>query len=123
VEVDLSQTPDMVPTAAAVALFCPGATVIRKVAHLRFKESDRLRAISTEWRKLGADVEELPDGLVIKGGRPLHGALVSPHGDHRIAMSLAAASLRIPGVRIAEPEVVEKSFPSFWRLWAGAPRL
>ena len=81
--------PDMVPTLAALALFAKGKTVIRNVAHLRHKESDRLQALREEWTRLGARIEELPDGLIIEGSVPLNGALCDPHNDHRLAMSLA----------------------------------
>ena len=68
IKVDLNDMPDMVPTLALTALFAPGRTVIINVANLRYKESDRLRAITTELRKIGARAEELPDGLIIEGG-------------------------------------------------------
>jgi len=116
-ELDMADIPDMVPTMAAIALFLEGTTVIRNVAHLRIKESDRLRAIFTEWRKLGARVEELPDGLVIHGGKRLCGALLDPHNDHRLAMSMAVIGLNVPGITVTNSQCVEKSFPGFWPLW------
>jgi 3-phosphoshikimate 1-carboxyvinyltransferase len=118
VDVDMGDMPDMVPTLAAVALFCEGRTVIRNVPHLRVKESDRLAAVSEAWRRMGARVEEQADGLVIHGGHPLRGAEVDPHDDHRMAMSLAVAGLRVPGLRIRNKACVKKSFPDFWNLWA-----
>ncbi|MBW2017867.1 MAG: 3-phosphoshikimate 1-carboxyvinyltransferase [Deltaproteobacteria bacterium] len=117
VDVDMSLMPDMVPTLAAVGLFAEGKTVIRNVAHLRLKESDRLGSIAQEWRKLGANVEELPDGLIIKGGHRLEGNIVDPQNDHRIAMSLAVVGLRVPGVLITNETCVNKSFPNFWEYW------
>ncbi|MEW6668192.1 MAG: 3-phosphoshikimate 1-carboxyvinyltransferase [Thermodesulfobacteriota bacterium] len=117
IEVDMQDMPDMVPGLAAMALFADGRTLIRNVAHLRHKESDRLRAVAQEFRKLGGAVEVLPDGLIIQGGRTLRGAVVDPHNDHRIAMSLAVVGLRVPGVRILDEGCVEKSFPGFWDLW------
>jgi 3-phosphoshikimate 1-carboxyvinyltransferase len=117
VEVDMSDLPDMVPTLAAVALFAGGRTVIRNVAHLRHKESDRLHAVASEWGRIGADIEELPDGLVIHGGRPLSPAVMDPHNDHRLAMSLAIVALRVPHIRIMDKDCVKKSFPTFWNLW------
>lgn len=117
VEADMGSMPDMVPTLAAVALFAEGKTVIRNVSHLRYKESDRLSDTAHEWRSLGARIEELEDGLVIHGGRSLTGAVVDPHNDHRLAMSLSIIGLKTGGVRIRDEGCVEKSFPSFWKLW------
>jgi 3-phosphoshikimate 1-carboxyvinyltransferase len=119
IEVDMGAMPDMVPTLAAMALFARGKTTIRNVSHLRFKESDRLAAIATEWRRLGGRIEELADGLVIHGGGPLSGTIVDSHEDHRIAMSLAVVGLRIPEVSIRGEGCVNKSFPGFWDLWYG----
>ncbi len=116
-EVDMGAMPDMVPTLAAVALFARGKTTIYNVAHLRLKESDRLSAVTKEWRKLGGRVEELEDALVIHGGEPLHGTEVETYEDHRIAMSLAVVGLRVPDIRIQNPGCVNKSFPRFWDLW------
>jgi len=117
VDVDMGAMPDMVPTLAAVALFAEGKTTIRNVGHLRFKESDRLNAVTVEWRKLGGRVEEFEDSLVVHGGERLYGAEVDPHDDHRLAMSLAVVGLKVPGVHIQNPACVNKSFPQFWDLW------
>jgi 3-phosphoshikimate 1-carboxyvinyltransferase len=117
VEVDMGAMPDMVPTLAAVALFADGKTHIRNVSHLRHKESDRLKAIAFEWRRIGGQVEELDDGIIIYGRRRLLGAVVDPHNDHRIAMSLAVAGLKTPRIRINNDDCVNKSFPEFWQLW------
>ncbi len=119
VEVDMGAMPDMVPTLAAMALFANGRTTIRNVSHLRIKESNRLRAIATEWARLGGRVEALEDGLIIHGGRPVSGAVVDSHEDHRIAMSLSVVGLRVPGIKIRGPGCVNKSFPGFWDLWYG----
>ncbi len=117
IEADMSAMPDMVPTLAALALFAQGKTIIRNVAHLRLKESDRLHCLWEEWTRLGARIEELPDGLTIEGSVSLTGALCDPHNDHRLAMSLAVIGLRVPGIRIRQPECVSKSFPLFWDYW------
>jgi 3-phosphoshikimate 1-carboxyvinyltransferase len=117
IEADMSAMPDMVPTLAALALFAKGRTVIRNVAHLRHKESDRLEALREEWTRLGARIEELPDGLIVEGLVPLNGALCDPHNDHRLAMSLALVGLRVPGIKIQNETCVRKSFPNFWALW------
>lgn len=118
VEADLSAMPDQVPTLAALAPFAHGTTRIENVAHLRIKESDRLRAMTRELRRLGAEVDEFDDGLVIPGiwadgGSPAEAVEVETWGDHRIAMSLALVGLR-RGVGIRNPGVVAKSYPSFW---------
>jgi len=120
VKADLSGMPDQVPTLAALAPFAQGETLIHNVAHLRIKESDRLEAMATELKKLGADVREGRDSLWIpglwSGGEPpVEAVHVDPRGDHRIAMSLALAGLRRPGVVVDHPEVVGKSYPGFWR--------
>lgn len=112
--------PDQVPTLAALAPFAHGRTSIRNVAHLRHKESDRLDAMCRELKRLGADVEERDDGLLINGtwaeqAPPDTNVRVRTYGDHRIAMSLALVGLRRPGVEISEPDVVTKSYPDFWR--------
>ena len=117
IDVDMGSLPDMVPTLAAVALFADGKTAIRNVSHLRHKESDRLRAIALEWNKLGGRVEEMDDGINIYGDRRLSGAVVDPHNDHRLAMSLAVIGLKVPGLTIKNETCVDKSFPQFWDLW------
>lgn len=117
IEADLGAMPDMVPTLAAIALFAEGKTSIRNVSHLRYKESDRLRSVALEWNRLGGRVEELADGLIIHGGSPLSGAIVDPHDDHRLAMSLSVVGLKIPGITVREEGCVQKSFPQFWELW------
>jgi 3-phosphoshikimate 1-carboxyvinyltransferase len=124
VEVDLSAMPDQVPTLAALAPFAHGVTRIRNVAHLRLKESDRLSAMASELRRLGAQVDEGADRLDIAGSwhetPPPEGPVtVDAHGDHRIAMSLALVGLRRPGVVVATPQVVAKSYPDFWKDFLG----
>lgn len=116
-DLDMSAMPDMVPTLAAIALFAQGRTVIRNVAHLRIKESDRIASVVKEWKSMGAQIEEQPDGLIIQGSTPLSGAEVDPHNDHRLAMSLAVIGLRVPSVMIQNEICVAKSFPNFWELW------
>jgi 3-phosphoshikimate 1-carboxyvinyltransferase len=120
VEVDFSDMPDQVPTLAALAPFAVGTTTIENVPHLRIKESDRLAAMSTELRRLGADLDELPAGLEVRGSWaersvPSAETEVETYGDHRIAMSLAICGLRRPGLVVRQPEVVAKSYPAFWR--------
>jgi len=126
VDADLSAMPDQVPTLAALAPFAAGTTRIRNVPHLRIKESDRLAAMAGELTRVGAEVEELEDGLVIPGvwaegvpGAPGEAFRVDSHGDHRIAMAMALVGLGRAGVAVREPGVVGKSYPGFWGDLAG----
>ena len=118
VEVDMSDMPDLVPTLAVVAAFARGATVIRNVAHLKDKESDRLAVTAGALSRMGITAVGDNTGLTIIGGRP-SGADIDPHDDHRIAMSFAVAGLVTPGVRIADEQCVAKSFPDFWTVFEG----
>lgn len=113
VEVDMNAISDTVQTLAAVALFAEGPTTVTRVGHIRHKETDRIAALATELRKLGAEVDELPDGLTIRPGA-LHGATIDTYDDHRMAMSLALAGLRIPGVVIRDPDCTSKTYPGFF---------
>jgi 3-phosphoshikimate 1-carboxyvinyltransferase len=111
---DMNDISDTVMTLAAVACFAEGPTTIRNVAHIRHKETDRIAALATELRRLGAGVDEFADGLTITPN-PLHGAEVETYNDHRMAMSLALIGLRVPGVVIKNPGCVAKTYPEFFR--------
>ncbi len=113
VDVDMNAISDTVQTLAAVALFAEGPTVIRGVAHIRHKETDRIAALATELRKLGAEVTERSDGLHIQP-RPLAGAAIDTYDDHRMAMSLALVGLKTPGVFINNPGCTAKTYPRFF---------
>ncbi len=113
VELEMNAISDTVQTLAAVALFASGPTDIRGVAHIRHKETDRIAALATELRKLGAEVTERPDGLRIQPGS-LHGETIDTYADHRMAMSMALAGLRIPGVVINAPGCTAKTYPRFF---------
>lgn len=114
--IDVSQCPDLVPILAVLASLSEGRTEIINAARLRIKESDRLKAITTELKKLGADIEEVGDGLVINGKESLQGGTVESWNDHRIAMALAIASIRCEKEVIIEgSKAVEKSYPNFWQ--------
>lgn len=122
VDVDMNAISDTVQTLSAVALFADGPTTIRGVGHIRHKETDRISALATELRKLGATVDERPDGLAIVPGQ-LHAAGIDTYDDHRMAMSLALVGLRVPGVTIHDPGCVSKTYPDFFRdLAALGPR-
>ncbi|QTA87087.1 3-phosphoshikimate 1-carboxyvinyltransferase [Desulfonema magnum] len=115
-EVDMADMPDMVPTLAVVAAFAEGTTVIKNVAHLKAKESDRLTSVATELSKMGIQATCTDTGLIIRGGNP-HGAEIDTYNDHRIAMCFAVAGLSVPGVFIRDEKCVEKSFPNFWEVF------
>jgi 3-phosphoshikimate 1-carboxyvinyltransferase len=116
IEADMADMPDQVPTLAVVAAFAKGTTVIKNVAHLRSKESDRLTATVTELNKMGIKAACTEKALLVKGGKP-KGSLVDTYNDHRIAMSFAIAGLNLPGVFIRNEDCVEKSFPTFWQVF------
>jgi 3-phosphoshikimate 1-carboxyvinyltransferase len=113
VSVDMNAISDTVQTLAAVALYADGPTTITGVPHIRYKETDRIGDLARELRKLGAEVQELPDGLRIVPG-PLRAAAVDTYNDHRMAMSLALVGLRTPGVVICNPQCTEKTYPRFF---------
>jgi 3-phosphoshikimate 1-carboxyvinyltransferase len=113
--IDASQCPDLVPILAVLGALSEGRTEIVNAHRLRFKESDRLKAISSELGKLGACIMEKQDGLLIDGRKSLRGGRVDSWNDHRIAMALAIAATRCEGqVTISNATSVEKSYPDFW---------
>jgi 3-phosphoshikimate 1-carboxyvinyltransferase len=113
IDLDMRQISDTVPTLAVVALFAQGPTTIRGVEHIRHKESNRIGDLARELRKLGAIVHERQDGLQIVPGK-LHGNTLQTYDDHRMAMSLSLAGLRIPGVTILDPGCTSKTYPDFF---------
>ncbi len=169
IEINMADCPDIVPTVAVLASFAYGETKISGVEHLRIKESDRLSALSQELKKVGVEVQELEDGLIIKGlnpQKPISQAQMisqeltekqteeqeinaetniaenstsnmelkdetkeigldfsnkefsfNTHNDHRLAMSLALFQVAGAKVQFDNPNVVEKSFPDFWKVW------
>ena len=107
---------DEIPVIAVAACAAKGTTIIKDAAELRVKETDRIRNLAGELSKLGADVEEMPDGMVVHGKAKLHGATCSSHHDHRLAMALAIAGLIAEGQTLIEhAEVAGISYPSFWQ--------
>jgi 3-phosphoshikimate 1-carboxyvinyltransferase len=113
VDVAMNAMPDMVATLAAIAPFASSPTRIRKVEFIRHHESDRIRSICAELRRLGASVTDLEDGLEIRPST-LHPASIETYDDHRIAMAFAVVGLKIPGVKIQNPACVSKTFPNFF---------
>ncbi len=107
---------DELPTIAMMACFAEGTTVIRDAAELKVKESNRIAIMVENLRAMGADVEETDDGMIIHGGKPLHGAVVDSHKDHRIAMTFAIAALAADGeTEILDADCVDISYPSFYK--------
>lgn len=114
---------DELPVLALAATQAEGETVIRDAAELRVKESDRIAATAEGLRTLGAEVEELPDGLRVRGPTPLRGGRCSARGDHRMAMTLAVAGLLSRDEVVVEgAESVAISYPGFWPEVAGLLR-
>ena len=118
ITVDMADMPDMVPTLAVVASFAKGTTVIKNVAHLKAKESDRLGSVVQELSKIGIQASCSHTGMMIKGGTP-RVSEIETYGDHRMAMSFALVGLKIPGIVIRDEKCVEKSFPDFWNVFQG----
>ncbi|HEX8252608.1 MAG TPA: 3-phosphoshikimate 1-carboxyvinyltransferase [Thermoanaerobaculia bacterium] len=112
---DCNETPDIVPTLAAIAPLASSPVEIVNVANLRVKESDRLATVTSELRRLGATVEERPDSLLIQPGWSDTPANIETHNDHRIAMAFAIAGLGRGNVSIEKEQVVTKSYPRFWK--------
>jgi 3-phosphoshikimate 1-carboxyvinyltransferase len=98
---DLNDMPDMVPTLAVLSAFRKGQTIIDKVAHLRIKESNRLAALVAELNRTGIEAQEMPEGLVIQGGK-MRPAKIETYNDHRMAMSFAIAGLVVRGIEISD---------------------
>ncbi|HEX8237603.1 MAG TPA: 3-phosphoshikimate 1-carboxyvinyltransferase [Abditibacteriaceae bacterium] len=106
---------DELPVLALLATQCQGTTVIRDAQEMRVKESDRIAVVTQELTKLGANIEERPDGMLIHGPTELKGATVtSPLGDHRVAMTLCVAGLIAEGETVVEnAQAMASSFPNF----------
>lgn len=114
-EIDVSDTPDLVPALAVAAAAHDGVTSITGAARLRIKESDRLRAVTEMLKNLGGDVDELDDGLIIRGGSRFTGGTVDGCNDHRIVMAAAiAATIAEDPVTITDAQAVNKSYPAFF---------
>ena len=111
----MSNMPDTAQTLAVIAAVAKGTTTITGLSTLRVKETDRIAALHTELSKLGIQSEPGPDYLVVHGGEP-HAASIATYEDHRMAMSFAVLGSRVSGLVIQEPQVVDKSFPTFWRV-------
>lgn len=122
VDVSMADFSDLVPTVAVVAACATSPTTIHGVGFIRAKESDRLGDLAAELAKCGIAAEVLDDGLRVTPGVG-NEAIVDPHHDHRLAMSLALLGLRIDGVMVADPDVVSKSWPRYWTAMSDIARL
>jgi 3-phosphoshikimate 1-carboxyvinyltransferase len=116
-EIDMNRTPDALPAMAVTACFAEGETRLVNVPQAREKETDRIACMAAELSKIGADVEELPDGLIIRGhadGRNLTAVPISGHGDHRIVMAMALAGMALEGkMTIDTAEAMNVTFPEY----------
>jgi len=115
ITIDMNDAPDSVPALAVVSLFANGKTLIKNIENLRYKESDRIQALANELSKLGARVRTGKDFIEINPIKNYNSAVIETYNDHRIAMSFAIAQLKIPEIKIKNPECVKKSFPDFWQ--------
>jgi 3-phosphoshikimate 1-carboxyvinyltransferase len=123
IDMDLNHIPDAAMTAAVMALFADGPSTLRNIASWRVKETDRLAAMATELRKLGAQVEEGPDFLKVFPPRQVAaGAAIDTYDDHRMAMSFSLAALAGVPVRINDPHCVAKTFPGYFDAFASIVR-
>ncbi|HCL55753.1 MAG TPA: 3-phosphoshikimate 1-carboxyvinyltransferase [Spirochaetia bacterium] len=119
ISTDMNAIPDTVQTLAVLSLFAGSHTMIKNVANLRIKETDRLSALENELSKIGAKIICGKDFIQIIPSPDFlyYPTEVETYHDHRMAMSFALALPRIPGLKIKNPEVVSKSFPEFWKIW------
>lgn len=115
IDIDVSQCPDLVPILGVAASLAEGTTKILNGKRVRIKESDRLFATASELNKIGGNITELEDGLVIEGISNFKGGEVDSHNDHRMVMALAMAATRAKGnIIINDPMAIEKSYPNFF---------
>ena len=116
--IDFSQSPDLGPALTVLASLSSGRSEFINAGRLRIKECDRITCMREELEKMGAKIIEHEDGMTIYGVNRLHGAIVDSHNDHRVAMSLAMASLKCDGeIKILNAGSVSKSYPNFWQVF------
>ena len=117
VDADLHAVGELTPVVAALAALADSPSQLRGVAHLRGHETDRLAALARELGRLGGDVTETEDGLIIRP-KPLQGGLFATYDDHRLATAAAVIGLRVPGVLVENVQTTEKTLPGFTELWS-----
>ncbi len=106
---------DEIPVIAVMAALADGTTVIKDAGELRVKESDRIAVVTENLKAMGADIQATPDGMIIRGGRPLHGCLIQTHMDHRIAMAFTVAGMCADGeTTFSDARCVDISYPEFF---------
>ena len=113
IDIDMNDISDLVQTLGAIAPFASSPVTIRNVEHIRYKETDRIRAVVTELRRLGVKVEEFADRLKIEPG-PITPAAIETYHDHRMAMAFAVTGLKVPGIVIKDPGCTAKTFPDYF---------
>jgi 3-phosphoshikimate 1-carboxyvinyltransferase len=113
IDIDMNDISDLVQTLGAIAPFASSPITIRNVEHIRYKETDRIRAVVTELRRLGVQVEEFPDRLKIEPG-PITPTAIETYHDHRMAMAFAVTGLKVPGIIIKDPGCTAKTFPDYF---------
>jgi 3-phosphoshikimate 1-carboxyvinyltransferase len=115
IDADMADTSDTAQTLAVVAAFADGPTRVSGIGFIRGKETNRIAAVVTELNRAGVLTEEEPDGFVVHPG-PAAPTVIETYDDHRMAMSFALLGLRAPGIRIADPGCVAKTFPGYWAM-------
>ncbi len=118
VDVDMKDISDTAITLAAIAPFAESKVIIRNIEHTRWQETDRIHAMATELRKLGVPVVEHQDGLEISPSL-MTPVAIDTYDDHRVAMAFSLVGLKVPGIRIKDPECVSKTFPEYFRVLRG----
>jgi 3-phosphoshikimate 1-carboxyvinyltransferase len=117
VDADLHSAGELTPVVAALAALADSPSRLRGIQHLRGHETDRLKALSTELNRLGGNVTETADGLIVKPAT-LHGGIFATYDDHRLATAAAVLGLRVPGVLVENIDTTAKTLPDFTELWA-----
>jgi 3-phosphoshikimate 1-carboxyvinyltransferase len=117
IDVDLHDVGELTPVVAALCALADGPSYLRGIAHIRGHETDRITALATELRAVGADVTELADGLELRPA-PLHGGLFHSYADHRMAHAAAVIGSVVAGVTVDDVEATGKTFPDFPRVWS-----
>lgn len=118
IDADMSDISDTAQTLAVVAAFADGPTRVSGIGFIRGKETDRIRAVVTELNRAGIAAAEEPDGFVVRPG-PVRPATIETYDDHRMAMAFSLLGARSPGIRIADPGCVAKTFPGYWAMLDG----
>jgi 3-phosphoshikimate 1-carboxyvinyltransferase len=118
IDMDFNHIPDAAMTIAVVALFAEGTTILRNIASWRVKETDRIHAMATELRKVGATIDEGADYISITPPAKLRAASIDTYDDHRMAMCFSLVALGGVGVRIHDPRCVNKTFPDYFTAFA-----